>query len=162
MSSEAKPVEQIVIERTFDAPRVVIWQMWTEPEHFSQWYGPTDFTIPICEIDLQEDGKRLFCMQSPDGMQMWFTGTYKEISPIDKLVYTESMADAEGNVVGPDHYGMPADAQPLETIITVILDDLGDKTRMTMTHAGIPAGSPGEMGWNMAFDKLAAVVADRA
>lgn len=99
-------------------------------------------------------------MQSPDGMQMWFTGTYKEISPIDKLVYTESMADAEGNVVGPDHYGMPADAQPLETVITVILEDLGNKTRMTMTHAGIPAGSPGEMGWNMAFDKLAANLAE--
>lgn len=160
MSSETNVTEQVEIERVYDAPREVIWQMWTEPQHFAQWYGPTGFTIPTCEIDLQQGGKRLCCMQSPDGMQMWFTGIYKEISPIDKLVYTESMADAEGNVVGPDHYGMPANAQPLETVITVMLEDLGNQTRMTMTHAGIPAGSPGESGWNMAFDKLASVLAE--
>ena len=91
--------DAVVIERTFDAPVERIWQLWTEPEHFKNWYGPKGFTIPVAEIDLRVGGKRLLCMASPDGsMKMWTTGEYVDISPPDRLVYTESMADEEGNI----------------------------------------------------------------
>ena len=61
--SDARVSENaIVIERTFDAPVNLVWQLWTDPEHFKQWYGPTGFTIPVAEMDLQVGGKRLICM----------------------------------------------------------------------------------------------------
>lgn len=146
----------IVIERTFDAAIALVWQMWTVPEHFQGWYGPKGFSIPVANMDVQVGGKRLICMESPDGnMKMWFTGEYKEISPTDRLVYTESMSDENGNVLSPSSMGMP-EGTPETTEVIVELADLGNgQTKMTMTHAGVPAGSPGEGGWNMAFDKLA-------
>lgn len=151
MSDNTTSKDAIVIERTFDAPIDLIWQLWTQPEHFKSWYGPQGFTIPVAEMDVRVGGKRLICMSSPDGsMKMWTTGTYTEISPNTRLGYTESMADENGNVVPP-----PSDDFPETTEVTVQLEDLGGQTKMTMTHAGVPAGSPGASGWEQAFSKLA-------
>ena len=144
-----------MIERTFDAPVDLIWQMWTDPEHFKNWYGPKSFTVPVAAMDVRVGGKRLVCMASPDGsMKMWTTGEYTEIVPNERLVYTESPADEDGNVVSPSAMGMPK-GYPEITEVTVLLEDLGGRTKMVMTHAGIPADSPGASGWNQAFDKLA-------
>jgi uncharacterized protein YndB with AHSA1/START domain len=147
--------DAVVIERTFNAPVDFIWQMWTQPEHFQKWYGPQGFTVPVAEIDVRVGGKRLICMASPDGsMKMWTTGEYLEIVPNERLVYTESPADENGNVVSPSAMGMP-EGYPTTTEVTVLLQDLGGRTKMVMTHAGVPAGSGGNGGWNQAFDKLA-------
>ena len=153
--------DSVVIERTLDAPADLVWRMWTQPEHFAAWYGPEGATIPVSEIDLQVGGRRLVCMEmtTPNGpMQMWFTGEYREIVEHERLVYTESMADEHGNVLKPADLGMP-EGHPETTEITVELEDLGGKTRMVMTHAGVPADSPGATGWNMALDKLTAHLA---
>ena len=65
----------VVIERTFDAAVDLIWQMWTNPEHFKKWYGPKGFTVPVADMDVRVEGKRLICMASPDGsMKMWDDG----------------------------------------------------------------------------------------
>ena len=155
MSERTTSKEAVVIERTFDAAVDLIWKMWTDPEHFKKWYGPNGFSVPVAEMDLRVGGKRLICMESPDGsMKMWTTGEYVEIIPNQRLVYTESMADEHGNVLPPSTMGMP-DGHPATTEITVVLEDLGGRTKMVMTHAGIPAGSPGASGWNQAFDTLA-------
>ena len=146
-----------MIERSFDAPLDLIWQMWTDPEHFKAWYGPDGATIPVAKMDVRVGGTRLVCMemQTPGGpMQMWFTGEYREVVENERLVYTESMSDENGNVLSPSDMGMP-DGHPTTTEVTVELEDLGGRTKMVMTHAGIPAGSPGAAGWAMAFDKLA-------
>ncbi|MFZ1754399.1 MAG: SRPBCC domain-containing protein [Caldilineaceae bacterium] len=74
-----------------------------------------------------------------------------------RLVYTESMADEAGNVLSPSAMGMPP-GYPETTEVTVQLEEMGGRTKMVMTHAGIPADSPGAGGWNMAFDKLAAQI----
>jgi uncharacterized protein YndB with AHSA1/START domain len=149
--------DAMVLERTFDAPIALVWQMWTEPKHFKAWYGPTGANIPTAEIDLRVGGKRLVCMEmeTPNGpMQMWFAGEHREIVANERLVYTESMSDEDGNIGSPPGADMPED-HPETTEVIVQLEDLGGKTRMTMTHVGVPAGSPGEGGWSMAFDKLA-------
>jgi uncharacterized protein YndB with AHSA1/START domain len=151
----------VVIERTFDAPVARVWQLWTEPEHFAAWYGPDGATTPIAEMDVRVGGKRLVCMevQTPGGARrMWFTGEYREVVEGARLVYTESMADEHGNVLSPPDAGMPSD-HPTTTVITVELAAVDGRTHMVMTHAGIPAGSPGAAGWSMAFDKLAAHLA---
>jgi uncharacterized protein YndB with AHSA1/START domain len=153
----------VVIERTFDAPAGLVWRMWTEPEHFAAWYGPTGATIPVARMDVRVGGTRLVCMQmeTPNGtMQMWFTGEYREVVENKRLVYTESMSDENGNVLPPSEVGLPA-GHPTTTEILVELDDVGGRTRMTMTHVGVPEGSAGAAGWRMAFDKLAAHVAEQ-
>jgi hypothetical protein len=105
--------ETVVIERTVDAPRRLVWQMWTESEHFAAWCGPMG----------------------------------------------ASMSDADGNVVDPASRGMPPGA-PVATQIIVELSDLDGKTKMVMTHEGVPANSPGATGWGMALDKLEARVTE--
>ena len=151
----------VVLERTLDARAELVWQMWTDPEHFKVWYGPDGASIPVAKMDVRVGGARLVCMemQTPDGvMQMWFTGEYREVVANERLVYTESMSDENGNVMSPSDMGMP-EGHPTTTEIIVELEDLGGRTRMVMTHAGVPADSPGAAGWNMALDKLVSHVA---
>ena len=146
----------VVIERTFDASPELIWQMWTDPAHFAAWYGPPGASIPVANMDVRVGGTRLVCMvvETPNGtMRMWFTGEYREVVTNKRLVYTESMSDEHGNVVSPSEMGMP-DGHPTTTEVIVELSEIDGRTRMIMTHVGIPAGSPGAMGWTMAFEKL--------
>jgi uncharacterized protein YndB with AHSA1/START domain len=150
--------DAIVIERTFDATIDLIWQMWTDPEHFQNWYGPTGFSVPIAEMDVRLGGKRLICMSSPDGsMKMWTTGEYKEVVQNKRLVYTDSPSDENGNLVSPAAMGMPA-GYPMTTEVTVQLEDLGGRTKMVMTHTGVPVDSGANAGWEQAFDKLADLI----
>ena len=142
-----------VVERVFDAPVTLIWQMWTEPEHFKNWYGPQGFTVPVAEMDVRIGGKHLFCIESPDGsMKMWSTGEYTELVPNKRLVYTDSPADENGNMISPQAMGMP-EGYPATTEVTVLLEDLGGRTKMILTHTGVPANAAG--GWSQAFDKMA-------
>ena len=153
MSDNTISKDACVVERIFNAPVDVIWQMWTQPEHFKSWYGPKGFTVPVAEMDVRVGGKHLFCMESPDGsMKMWSTGEYTEIIPNERLVYTDSMADENGNVVSPAAMRMP-EGYPETTEVTVLLEDLGGRTKMVMTHAGVPAGA--KDGWEQAFAKMA-------
>jgi uncharacterized protein YndB with AHSA1/START domain len=151
--------DAVTIERSFDAPVDLVWQMWTDPEHFAAWYGPDGATVPVAKMDVRVGGSRLVCMQihTPDGpMQMWFTGEYREVVENERLVYTDSMSDEHGNVVSPSDMGVP-EGHPTTTEVRVELEDLGDRrTKVVMTHVGIPADSPGAVGWTMALDKLAA------
>ena len=152
--------DAVVIERCFDAPVDLVWQMWTDPEHFKAWYGPDGATIPVAKMDVRVGGTRLVCMETdtPDGpMLIWFTGEYLEVVENERLLYTESMCDEEGNVSSPPAIGMP-EGHPMTTEVRVELEDLGGRTRMVITHAGISDESPGAIGWAMAFEKLAAHV----
>lgn len=154
----------VVIERSFAASQQLLWQMWTEGERFSSWYGPDGATIPVAAMDARVGGLRRLCMRvdTPDGpREMWFTGEYLEVVEHRLLVYTESMADEDGSVLAPAELGMP-DGYPLTTQVTVELEDRGGHTWMVMTHAGIPAGSPGAAGWAMAFDKLDVRLGERS
>jgi len=150
---------QLTITRTFHAPRELVWRAWTEPELYKRWWGPSHFTCPVAHIDLRVGGKYLSCMRSPDGQDFWSTGVYREIVPVERLVYTDCFADAEGNVVPASYYGMPD--MPLEMVVTITLVEQGDKTVMTLQHEGMPAdehGANAKEGWTQSFDKLAAVV----
>jgi uncharacterized protein YndB with AHSA1/START domain len=149
--------DSVRIERTFDAPVDLIWRMWTDPEHFAAWYGPAGATMPVAKMDVRVGGTRLVCMEvaTPNGpVQMWFTGEYREVVENKRLIYTESMSNPNGDIIAPSDMGMPLD-HPATTEIRVELEAVGVHTKMVMTHVGIPAGSPGAIGWAMAIDKLA-------
>lgn len=147
----------VEITRIFEAPRELVWRVWTDPQQLMRWWGPTEFTAPACHIDLRVGGKYLFCMQGPDGTKIWTTGTYQEIVPLERLVYSDSFADETGNAVPASHYGM-GDEIPFAMTVTVTFEELEGKTKMTLRHEGLPAGELSEMtavGWNESFDKLA-------
>ena len=151
MTDSGNAADAVVIERTFAAPVDLIWQMWTVPEHFASWYGPEGATIPVAKMDVRVGGARLVCMEvpTPDGpMQMWFSGEYLEVVENERLVYTDLVSDEDGS---------PADGHAV-TEVRVELGVVDGRTRMVMTHVGVPAGSPGATGWNMALDKLAALI----
>ncbi|MCA1832407.1 MAG: SRPBCC domain-containing protein [Actinomycetota bacterium] len=151
MTNDAQ--DSVVIERVFDAPVDLIWQMWTDPEHFREWYGPTGASIPVAKMDVHVGGARLVCMemQTPRGpMQMWFAGEYREVIENRRLVYTESMSDESGNMsLSTNEHGRHP-----TTEVRIEFEDLGNRTRMVLTHVGIPSDSPGASGWIMALDKL--------
>jgi uncharacterized protein YndB with AHSA1/START domain len=148
---------ELNITRIFDAPRELVWKAWTEPEHFKRWWGPKNFTCPVCEMDFRVGGRYLNCMRSADGKDFWTTGVYREIVPQEKIVYTDSFADEKGNEVPPSYYGMPGEWGK-ESIVTLILEEIDGKTKMTLRHTGIPSGDMStntQQGWNELFDKLA-------
>ena len=71
--------DELVIVRTFDAPRELVFACWTEPAHFAQWWGPNGFDVPSCSIDAQVGGTALFNMRSAEyGMDMWYGRLHEE------------------------------------------------------------------------------------
>lgn len=104
---------EIVITRTFDAPRELVFGVWTTPEHVRRWYG----TLSVCEIDLRPGGAWRYVISPPDGSEHPFTGVYREIDPPERLVYTEAY-DVEGL---RDH---PA-------LVTVTFEERDGRTTMT-------------------------------
>jgi uncharacterized protein YndB with AHSA1/START domain len=94
-------------------------------------------------------------------MQMWFAGEHREVMENQRLVYTETVSDEHGSMPSPTDGDLPH-GHPTTTEVRVELEDLGGRTRMVLTHIGIPSDSPGAAGWAMALDKLAAHIATRA
>ncbi len=148
--------QDLMLERTFEAPPEIIWQLWTEAEHFAAWYGPIGASISVTIMDVRPGGTRLLRMEvdTPDGARaMWFTGEYLEVIENQRLVYTDSISDEDGVVLSPEQAGMPA-SHPTTTKVCVDLHRAGGGTKMVMTHIGIAADTPGAAGWDMALDKL--------
>ena len=141
------------ISRTFEAPLEALWKAWTEPDHFMKWYGPIGFTAPTCEIDLRVGGRHLWSMRSPDGRQMYFTGVYKEVVPMERLVFTDSMSDAEGKLMSPE---MEGPGMHVTMDVTVTFAHADGKTTVTVSHVG---EEHARIGWEQAFDKVAAMLA---
>lgn len=85
---------EIVITRSFDAPRRLVFDAWTSCEHLPHWMlGPPGWTMPICEIDLKPGGKRRMVWRSAEGATMEIRGETKECLPPERLVCTESWGD---------------------------------------------------------------------
>lgn len=152
---------ELTIVRTFDAPRERVWKAWSDPGLIVLWWGPKGYTAPFARIDFRVGGRFLLDMRSPEGLDIWGTGTYQVIEPPERLVCTDSFADAEGNVVPASRYGMTGPF-PMELKITLTLEDAaGKRTKMTLVHSGMPAGeqtSAARQGWNESFDKLDAAL----
>jgi len=82
---------EVLMTRAFDAPRELLWEMWTNPEHVPRWLlGPEGWTMPVCEIDLRPGGAWRFVWRKSEGEEMEMTGVYREIDAPERLVHTES------------------------------------------------------------------------
>jgi uncharacterized protein YndB with AHSA1/START domain len=82
---------EILGTRVVDAPRELVWEAWTNPEHVPHWLlGPEGWTMPVCEIDLRPGGAWHFVWRRSDGTEMEMRGEYREVEPPERLVHTES------------------------------------------------------------------------
>src|SRR5262245_7544487 len=108
---------ELCIERIFDAPRELVIRMWTDAAHLRRWCCPSGFTIPHSEGEIRVGGRFRTCMRSPEGENHWLSGTYREIAPPERLVFTHAWQDADGS---SGH----------ETIVTVTLEEQAGKTRL--------------------------------
>ncbi len=122
---------------------------------YSKW-GPKGFTSPHSKMDLRIGGIFLYCMRSPEGKDYWSTGIYREIIPQERIVFSISFEDEEGNVVPATKYRMSTDFQ-LERLVTVTFEEIEGNTKLTLRHVGIPAGADSDganVSWNQCLDKL--------
>jgi uncharacterized protein YndB with AHSA1/START domain len=149
---------EIVISRVFDAPRTRVFEAWTDPRRVVRWWGPRGFTVPVARIDPRPGGIFHTCMRSPDGQDFWSKGVYCEVVVPERIVATDSFADAEGHVVDPTHYGM-SPGWPREALLTLTLAEHAGRTTLTLRHAiGSAPAAEAEMceaGWRESLDKLA-------
>ncbi len=144
---------EVIITRTFDAPRELVWQAWTDPKHMAQWWGPKEFTNPVCELDVRPGGAIRIDMTGPDGVVYPLTGVFHEVIPPERLVMTTSAF--------LDEVGTPG----LEVRNTIMFIALDNKTKLTL-HAVVVKAVPEvagalagmEEGWNQSLDRFAALV----
>jgi uncharacterized protein YndB with AHSA1/START domain len=110
--------QEIRMTRLFDAPRRLVFEAMTKPEHVTEWWGRLGdgYSVPVCEIDLRPGGRWRFVNRHPGG-EAAFHGEYREIAAPGRLVFTEIFEDF------PD----------IESVVTTDLVDEGGKTRMTVT-----------------------------
>ena len=153
MPSNKFAERELTITRVFDAPRALVFKVWTDPEHLAQWWGPQGFTNPVCEFDARVGGELRIHMRGPDGSIYPMKGVIREFVPPERLVFTSIAVDAVGNHL-------------LEGLTTVLFDEENGKTKLTL-HTGMvavvemaKANLQGmEMGWTQSIDKLQAYIA---
>ncbi len=126
--------DEVIITRIIDAPRELVFKAWSDREHLMQWFAPNGCSASSCSIDFRVGGRFHFCMKIDKGMEIWGLGIYREIEFPAKIVYLDSFADAQGNVVPPSHYGASPE-YPSESLVTVMFFEQEGKTKLTIRHA---------------------------
>ena len=157
---------EFVISRTFNAPRELVWQAFTDPERMKQWWGPKGFTVIASKMDLRPGGTYHYGMRAPDGSAMWGKFVYREIVPPQRMVLVNCFSDEAGGITR--HPMSPT--WPLEMLSTFLFEDEGGRTRLTIkwkplnasaeetaTFAGAHDGM--RQGWTGTMDQLDAYLA---
>ena len=86
-SPPASSERELIFTRTIDAPRALVWAAWTDPKHVAQWWGPKEFTNPVCELDVRPGGAIRIDMRGPDGTVYPMAGIYQAIVAPERLVF---------------------------------------------------------------------------
>ena len=107
---------EIEMTRLFDAPRELVFEALTNPDHVPNWFGPRGWSVPVCEIDLRPGGMWRYVLRGRDGEELGMSGVYREIAAPERLVSTESFDDYPG-----------------ESINTLTLTEEDGRTRYTVT-----------------------------
>jgi len=152
----ANEEQELVLTRVFDAPRELVFKVWTDPKHVAQWWGPQGFTNPVCELDLRPGGAIRIHMRGPDGTVYPMTGVYQEVVQPERLVFTIAVLDANGNPM-------------FEVLTTVTFAKQSGKTKQILrarvikrTAQAAPYLAGMEAGWTQMLDRLTAYVATQS
>ena len=107
---------EIVMTRVFDAPRSIVFEAWTKAEHVAHWWDPSGVPLAVCEIDLRPNGAFRWVHGGSGGGAYSFTGTYREITPPERLVFATRMFPSSP-----------------ESVATLVFTEERGKTKLTMT-----------------------------
>jgi uncharacterized protein YndB with AHSA1/START domain len=144
-ASTASAERELVVERVFDAPRRLVFRLWTQPEHAARWWGPQGFTTLLCQMDVRPGGVWRRRMRSPEGTVHVKRGVYREIVEPERLVFTYADEDADGQV---GH----------ETLVTVSFEEDGGRTKLTLRQAVFEtteARDAHQRGWTSCLERFA-------
>lgn len=152
--SPAEPTARtLILTRVFDAPRELVFRMWTDPKHLARWWGPKDFTNPVCEADARPGGALRIVMRGPDGNEYPMVGVFREVAAPERLVFTNIAVDGQGNPI-------------LDGLTTVTFAEEGGKTKLTLETRAVALVAYAaaylngmEAGWTQSLERLAAYVA---
>ncbi len=163
-----KRTEPFIISRVLEAPRGRVWQAWTEAERLKHWWGPKGFTVKQLKLDLRVGGKMHYCLQMPDGNEMWGLFVYRQIVPQEKLVFVNSFSDPKGGIT--THPMSPT--WPREMLSTITFEAQGGKTGVTVRWVPLEGSTELERktfeegrdsmktGWTGTMDQFAAYLAN--
>lgn len=143
------PNLDLVLERTVDVPRELLWKAWTEPEHVKQWFAPKPWTATACEIDLRPGGAFQFTMRSPEGQEFPNVGCYLEVVPLQRLVWTDALL--------PGY--RPAPEPFFTAVVTFEPEGNGTRYRALALHRDAEGRQKHEQmgfheGWGQVLDQL--------
>lgn len=144
------------LQRTFAAPRELVFKAWTDPARLAAWWGPRGFTNPVCRFDARVGGEIYIDMQAPDGTVFPMGGTVDEIDPPSRLVFTSAALDQAGKPM----FEVKTTAEFSEA-------DGGTELNLSVRVVSAPAGAEVylrgmEEGWSMSLDKLQEYLASQA
>ena len=147
-SEVATADRELTLTRLFDAPRELVFRMWTDPKHLAQWWGPAGFTNPVCEMDVRPGGKLRIVMRAPDGTDYPMSGTFREIIAPERLVFTNIAVDEDGNAL-------------IDGLTIVTFAEEGAKTKLTVETRAVallPLATRMlegmDAGWRQSLDRL--------
>ena len=165
--ADVSELQQFVISRIFDAPRALVWEVFTDAKHLKHWWGPKGFTVIAAKMDFRPGGTFHYALKAPDGAPMWGLFRYREIVPQERMAFINSFSDETGGVTRhPGHMDWP-----LEMITTFTFEQLPDgKTKFTTRWQPLNATEPEQetfaanhdsmrQGWTGTLDQLAAYLA---
>lgn len=159
----ATDAETLLIERTFEAPRALVWKAFTEQGRLAQWWGPKGAKITHARLELRPGGVFHYGMQASSDLFMWGQWVFREIEAPARLVFVSSFSTPEGGI-GPCPFPMDF---PAEVLSTIEFTEADGRTTLTMTGVPINATEaqrqtfvqmkPGmQLGWGGTFEQLAA------
>jgi uncharacterized protein YndB with AHSA1/START domain len=171
LEKESSGKEKFVINRSFDAPIALMFEMWTNPDHFSQWLPPTGFQMQFFKSDIRPGGSTFYLMTNNAGVKMYGRTEYLEIRKPDRVVYIQQFCDENEKVsrhpmapVWPEAMlttvGLAEEDGPDRTRVTVTWEPYGDATREELEAFAELKGSMTQ-GWSGSFDKLEACLANK-
>ncbi len=108
---------EIHVERVFAAPRERVFAMMTDPQLIPEWWGPREHPVTVDTMDVRPGGSWRFVATGPDGAELGFRGTYREVTAPERIVQTFEWEGMPGHV----------------SVETAVFEDLGDRTRLTVT-----------------------------
>lgn len=159
---------KFVINRTFEAPREVVFAMWTDPVHLAKWLPPQGFTMKFLEVEIRPGGRSFYAMTNGP-VTMYGKAQYLEIQPPERFVYTQQFADEHGGI--SRHPMAPVWPETMLTTVDFAEEGPG-ATRVTVTWEPYGAATAEEiavfakarggmtMGWTGSFDKLEGVLGE--
>lgn len=126
--AKASALQPFLISRTFHAPRELVWKAWSERARLMEWFSPKGFRMPAAKMEFHPGGSFHYCLEAPNGNEMWGKFVYREIVPMEKIVLVSFFSDEAGGIT---RHPLSA-TWPLETLSTFTLAEENGRTITTI------------------------------